>query len=119
VYSGEKVSRGLVVSGSDRPELLEPAEEVLDQMAGLVENLVVETRRDAIALWRDHGGLACRGERCKDALVGIERLVGDQDIGVDQRQEFVCPEQIMSLAGRQKEPGGIAEGIDGGVDLGA
>ena len=25
----------------------------------------------------------------------------------------------MSLARRQKEPGGIAEGIDGGVDLGA
>ena len=85
MYSGEKVSRGLVVARSDRPELLESAEEVLDQMTGLVESLVVEARRGAIALWRDDGRLACRGERREHALVGIERLVGDQNIGVDQR----------------------------------
>jgi hypothetical protein len=36
IDSSEEVAGGLVVAGGDGAELLEPGEEVLDQMAGLV-----------------------------------------------------------------------------------
>ena len=42
--SGEEVASGLVVAGGDRPELLEFGEEVLNQVACLVE-MPIETCR--------------------------------------------------------------------------
>jgi hypothetical protein len=43
--STEEVPRGFVVAGSDGAILLESSEEVLDQMARLVQMLVIETLR--------------------------------------------------------------------------
>ena len=115
----EKVGGALVVAGRDRPELLELGEEVLDQVARLVEILVVGTGRLAAGFGRDHGHLAGLGERLEHPRFGIERLVGDQDGGGKIEQQSVRALQVVRLSGRQRETGRVAERIDPGVDLGA
>ena len=50
---GEEISGGFVVARSDGAELLELAEEILDEMARLVHLFVEETREFAVALGRD------------------------------------------------------------------
>src|SRR4051812_4411831 len=62
----EEVAGGLVIARGDGAELLEPGEEILDQMARLVEVAIIGPRRAAIELWRDHHRLAGGGQRLDD-----------------------------------------------------
>jgi hypothetical protein len=119
VDCGEEVAFGLVIAGCDGSKLLEFTEEVLDEMTGLVEVFVVVAVILPIALGRDDRRFAGCGERFDDALVGVEGLVGDHGIGFDGGKKRISAVEIMGLARRQVEAGRIAEGIDGGVDLGA
>src|SRR5215204_2322579 len=119
VNAGQEASGGFVVAGGDGPELLELGKEVLDQVPGLIEVFVKGARYLAgFARWDDRH-LAGFSQRFAHPRVGIERLVGDDDIGLDLRKERVRPLQIMSLARREQKAGRIAERIDGGVDFGA
>ena len=113
----EEVAGALVVAGGDGPELLQLGEEVLDQVACLVEVLVVRSRLLAVALGRDHGGLAGLLQRLEHPLLGVECLVGDQQVGGEAGQEGIGTLEVVGLPGREREPGRIAEGIDRGVDL--
>src|SRR5205814_7364454 len=113
------LSGGLVVSGSDGAILLELAEEVLDEVPGLVDLFVVIALDFAVALWRDDGGFPCRAQRFDDALVGIEGFVGQQSIGRHLRQKLVGTLQIVGSAWRQKERERIAQRIDKRMDFGA
>src|SRR3954452_1981402 len=76
VDAGEEVSCGLVIPGCDGPELLELSEEVLDEMARLVEVAVERAVLASVRLGWNDGGLAGSGQRCPDPLVSVERLVG-------------------------------------------
>ena len=116
---GEEVSGGFVIARGDGTKLFEPAEEVLDQMAGLVEVLVIVARVLAIAFGRYDGRLAGFAERFDHPLVGIEALVGDHRIGGDGGEKRIGAVKIMGLTRGEVEAGRIAERIDGGVDLGA
>ena len=49
--AGQEASRGLVVAGGNRPELLELGKEVLDQVARLVAVFVKGARCRAAAWW--------------------------------------------------------------------
>ena len=113
----EEVAGALVVAGGDGPELLQLGEEVLDQVACLVEIAVIGPRRLAVALGRDHGGLAGLLQRLQHPLLGVECLVGDQQVGGEAGQEGIGTLEVVGLPGREREPGRIAEGIDRGVDL--
>ena len=115
----EEVPGGFVVTRGDGAELLELAEEVLDQMTRLVERLVVLALGYAIGLGRDHRALAGGGERFDDPGVGVVRLVGEQGVGGERRQEGVGAEQVVCLARRQQEADRVAQRVDQGVDLGA
>jgi len=115
----EEVAGGLVIARCDRAELLEPGEEVLDQMACLVEVAVIGPRRAATGLWRDHDGLAGGRQRLDDPLVGIEGLVGDQCFGLHVGQQVIRTVEIMRLTARQMKANRVAERIDQGMDLGA
>jgi hypothetical protein len=106
-------------AGGDGAELLELGEEVLNQVACLVEMPVVVPRRPPIGFPRDDCGLACGCQRLDDPLVGVERLIGDQRIGLHCGQEVVGADQIVGLAAGQEEAKRIAERIDQGMDLGA
>lgn len=119
VDGSEEVPVGFVIAGCDGTILFEPAEEVLDQMAGLVEVLVIVARRFSIALGRNDRRLAGFAERFDHPLVGIEALVGDHRIGGDRGKKRIGAVEIMGLARSEMEAGRIAERIGSGVDLGA
>ena len=103
VDGGEEVACGLVVAGGDRTELFDFGEEVLDQVACFVEIAIVFAGNPAIGPWRDDRGLARGGQLLDDARVGIERLVGDQHVGLHVRQEVIGTDQIVNLATCQDE----------------
>ena len=118
VDAGQEASCGLVVAGGNGPELLELGKEVLDQMPGLVEVCVKGARcRAGFPRW-DHGRLAGLGQRFEHPLVGIERLVGNERLGLKLRQQGIGSGQIVLLTAGEMKAGRIAERIDGGVDLG-
>ena len=115
----QEVRGGFVVACGDGAILLEFAEEVLDEVAGLVDLPVVSALGFAIAFGRDHRGFPCRVQRLDDALVGIEGFIGQQSIGGHSRQELVGPLQIMGLTRRQKKRERVAQRIDQRMDFGA
>src|SRR5829696_5310052 len=86
VNTGQEASRGLVVAGGNRPKLLELGKEVLDQMPGLVEVFVKGARCRAGLARGDDRHLAGFSQRCEHPRVGIERLVGDERLGLKLRQ---------------------------------
>jgi len=114
---GEEVLGALVVARGNGPELLQPSEEVLDQVAGFVEILVVGARLLAVGLGRDHGGLAGPFERLEHALLGVERLISNHRTGLDLGQQGIGAFEVVRLPGREREAGRIAECVDRGVDL--
>lgn len=119
VNGGEEVPRGLVVTGGNGTKLLELGEEVLDEVACLVEVSVEVAGQAAVRLWRDHRGLSGSGERRHDPGVGVEGFVGDQRLGLHRWQQVVGADEVMRLPAGQKEAERIAERIDQRVDLGA
>jgi len=78
VNGGEKVSAGFVVARGDGAKLLELGEEILDQVARLVEVTVIVAADLAVGLGWDHHGLPGARERIDDALLVVECLVADQ-----------------------------------------
>jgi hypothetical protein len=90
--------RGLLVAGGDRAKLLDLGEEVLDQMARAIKLSIVVARPGPVGSRRDHRGLTSSGQRLKDALIRVERLVGDQRIGRHRGQQVVRPRQVVCLA---------------------
>jgi len=116
---GEEVSPGLVVSGGNGTKLLELGEEVLDQMACLVEVAIIVTDHLTVGFGGDDRSLASEGQGLDDPLIGIERLVTDQGVGLHGREKMICPNEVMSLATSEEEADGVAQCIGQGVDLGA
>ena len=115
--SAEEIPFGLVVSGRDSPELLEFGEEILDQVASLVEVAVVVAGNLAVGLGKDHRRLSGGCQRFDHPLVSVERLVGDYRVGLHIGQQSVGPDQVVGLPASQKEAGRVAERVDHRVDL--
>jgi hypothetical protein len=87
-------------------------------MPGLVEVFVKGAGRlAAFARW-DDGRLAGVSQRLEYPLVGIERFVGDERLGLKVGQQGIGSGQIVLLTAGEMKAGRIAERIDGGVDLG-
>ena len=116
---GEKVSRGFIIPCGNGAKLLQPTEEVLDQVARFVELLVVVALRFAAGFWRNHSAFASCGKRLKHALISIKGPIGDYGIGFDRRKKGIGTIQIVGLARREMEAGWVAQRIDCGVDFGA
>ena len=116
---GEEISRGFVIACGDGSELFELTEEILDQVARLVEMFVEIAGLGAVAAERNDRPFPGFGKSLDDPLVGVVSLVGDQRIGGDVRQQRVRADKIMVLSGGQLEGHGVAEGVDEGVYLGA
>src|SRR5215212_6702834 len=118
VNAGQEASCSLVIAGGNRPKLLELGEEVLDQMPGLVEVFVEGAQCLAgFARW-DDGRLAGFSKRLEHPLVGIERLVGNERLGLKLRQQGIGSGQIVLLTAGQMKADRIAERIHQRVDLG-
>jgi len=119
VDGSQEVPRGLLVAGGDRTKLLDLGEEILDQMARRIKFSVIVARRGPVDSRRDHRGLASGRQRLKYASIGVERLVGDQSIGLPRGQQVVGPDQVVCLAAGQEEADRVAQRVDQGVYLGA
>ena len=115
--AGEKVSRGLIITGRDSSELLELTDEILDQMARLVHLSIKVARRLAIALRWNHRGFARRQERFDHSLIGVEGFVGQQGIRPHLWQELVGALKVVRLTTGQEEGKRIAQRIDHEMDL--
>jgi hypothetical protein len=119
VDRGQEVDGPLVVTGRDSPVLFELGKEVLDEVTRLVQGFVIRARVLAAGLGRDHRLFARLLQRGENPSFGVERLVRDQDPGLDFRQQGIRPFQVVRLPRREREPGRVAERVDQGVDLGA
>ena len=92
VDCGEEVSSRLVAARGDSLELLQLREEVLDQVPFLCRSLfmqiaiIVALDRTA-RLGRDHSASAGSSQQRQHPLIGIERLVGDQPLGIPGWQQ--------------------------------
>jgi hypothetical protein len=78
VDGGKEVPGGFVVARSNRPELLEFVEEVLDQVTLLVEFAIEFARRQAVWSGRDYRGFASRRQPVEHSAIGIEGAICDQ-----------------------------------------
>ncbi len=97
----EKCAGGFFVTRRDAPKMLDLVDEALDEMAFLVEFLVVRRNVISEGPGRDHR-LGAKGEKGSEPL-GIIGLVGDDMIGretVDQRLGLCA---VMGLARREDE----------------
>src|SRR5262245_23112757 len=119
MYGREKVAGSLVIACGDGSELLEPGEEILNQVASLEQLLVVISLDLAVGLGRDHHSLASGDEWIDHTLLGVERLGRDQRVSLHRRQQVIRSLQVVFLATGQEEADRIAERIDQGMDLGA
>lgn len=68
---------------------------------------------------RDHDLFSGVLQRIEHALAGIVSTIRNDGVGRRVGEQCIRPLQVVRLARGQMEPGGIAQRIDGGVDLGA
>jgi hypothetical protein len=78
------------------PVLLKLAEEILDQMLGLIEFLVIGALCFSVAFEWNHSAFAVSFEPVNDPFMCIEGFVGNQGICSDLSQENLSALQIMS-----------------------
>ncbi len=119
VDGGQEIAGGFVVTRGDGAELFKSGEEVFDQVARFVEFPVIGAGILAVAAGRNHEGLARLFQRVNHAFVGIVGFVGNHGVRLDLGKQEIGSVQIVRLAGRQSEVGGIAQGIHGSVDFAA
>src|SRR4051812_44859509 len=87
-------------------------------MPGLVEVFVKGARgRPGLPRW-DHGCLAGVSQRLEYPLVGIERFVGDECLGLKLWEQRIGSDQIVRLTASEMKADQIAERIHQRVDLG-
>ena len=75
----ESVSN-FIVARSDASELLDAAEEALDQIVALVDMRVERTRVESVGTWRDQRLTALLGNGCHQAI-RIVALVSHDELG--------------------------------------
>ena len=105
--AGERVSGGLIITGRDSSELLELADEILNQMARLVHLSIKIARHLARTLGRDHWDFACCQEAVDHSLIDIERFIGQHGISFHLRQQRVGALEIMRLTAVRKNASGL------------
>src|SRR5690606_25243676 len=113
----EEIRSPLVVSSCDGAELLQLTEEVLDEMAGGIEVVIIWTRFPAPRHRWNHRGFSGAQERLDHSLVGIESFVGEQSVGLHVRQEDVGAFEVVGLARCQQKCNRIAQSVDHGMNL--
>ena len=93
--SGEKVSGSLVIAGRYSAELLELADEILDEMACLV-HLPVENARVLRLLLGGITGVLPAARSGSITAIGIEGFICEYGIGFHLRQQHVGACKIMT-----------------------
>src|SRR5688572_27751296 len=108
---------GLVGTHGDPFEFLEPAEEILDQMAPFVHFGIDREGRTATRMLGDHRLGAALVEIGDDG-VAVEGHVGDQRAEGDAVDQGLDTDGVEPMAGQQDEADQIAERVGEGEDFG-
>ena len=116
---GEEVSGELIEARGDTSEVLELAEEALDEVA-LPIDLGIDGSLDlSVPLGGNAGHTACCRDQINDGA-GIVSPVSDENLGRWQTGDQVGDGCLVgSLSGREHDADGQAILIDQGIDLGA
>ena len=109
--------REFVITGGDGAELLEFAEEPLDQIALTIEGEIGFARGHAVGFWRNDWRNPACVERA-DQGVGIVSFVGQKGFGVDLFEQRLGLRDVGRLPGRQRQGNWIADGIDDCMNFG-
>jgi len=117
VDGAEECGGGLVVASGKAAVLLETSEEVLDEVASLVEMAVVATLVRACTLAGYDRRLARLNQRLDDTRPSVVGLVGNDHVGRDVLEQDIGAVQIRGLSRRQEDTRGIAERVHSGMDL--
>ena len=115
----EKVASGLVVAGGDGAILLEPGKEILNQVTRPIQMPVMVAPLLAVALGGNDDAFAGVFQGRDHPLLGVIGFIGDNSVRRDVRQQRIGPFQVMRLSRRQMKTGRVAQGVNGGVELGA
>ena len=115
----QEVASRFVVARGDGSVLLEAGEEVLDQMARLVQRPVMIARLFAPGARGDHHRFAFVDQRLDQSGLGVIGLVGNEGLPRRVLEQDIGALQVVALAGREVKARRIAQGIDRGVNLGA
>jgi len=97
--------------------LLKLAEEILNQVPGLIELPVREALCFSVAFGWDHSAFTVSFEPVNDPSIRIEGFVGNQGICSDLSQQNLGALQIMSSRLSWGKAGGIAQCINGDMNL--
>ena len=117
LHSGEKISGEFVITCGDGTEVFELIEKSFDKVAFAVECKIALSRAFAVGLGRDDRSNSPLGEGV-DERVGIVRLVAKQRVWIGVVDQRLGASKIMSLAWREHQRDGIAQGIDERVNFG-
>lgn len=119
VYGGEEVAGSFVVASGDGAVEFEFGKEVFDQVPLLIEFFVVFALLFAVGLGWDHCGFSCSGQGKQYPLIGVKAFIGEQNVGLHERQQHVGSLQFTGLPRREMKSSRVAECIHSGVNLGA
>ena len=116
-HSSEKDLGGFIVAGGDSAELLEPSEEILNQVARFVQVFVIGAGSFSVGFWRDDRDYSGLFQRFYDSFIGVKGLVTKKCPRGNFWQKSVCAFKVAGLARSENEVQGVAESIDDGVDF--
>jgi hypothetical protein len=97
--------------------VFESIEEAFDEVAFAVEREIARSRGLAVGLGRNDRSNSSLGEGV-DERVGVVRLVAKQCVWIGVVDQRLGASKIMSLAWREHQRDGIAQGIDKRVNFG-
>ena len=106
-----------VVARGDTSELLDAAEETLDQIAALVDMPVERARVESIGTWRDDCLAALCGN-CFDKGIRVVALVGHDEIGGLILNQCGGLLDVGDLPGGENDPQRIPQGIHRDMQFG-
>ena len=117
MHSGKEISGELVIARGDGSEVLELIEEALDEVTFAVEREVARPLDLAVGFgWDDRSDTSL--DESIEEWIGIVALVADQRLWIGVVDQRLGASKIMSLAWREHQFDGIAQGIDERVYLG-
>jgi hypothetical protein len=113
----QEIAGRLLVPRRDTTVLLHPIDEPLGEVAFLVKKFVILSLEDPILLWRDHrhrpGGLDRR-----DEIIPVISLIRDHRLGIMTFDQCLALTDVGLLSPGQDELDGVAQPVDGDVQLG-
>ena len=117
VQSGQEITGGFFIAGSNGPEVFDNVEETFDEIGLAIEREVAWALDLAIRFWRDDNLDQARFEAFYEAA-GIVSFAGKQGFGLHLCGQDFGLLDIVDVAAGQAEHQRIAERVDDHVDFG-